>query len=204
RKYIADDALGAFVVSGDQHRRLALAELRLDEVLVADRVERLDHPRLGQRMLDALAERVLAGDRELRREPAREIERIRCVNHDFAAEVGWAGGVDRVLAGVAEHRQNEQFPVRGRLGERAGFDATAIAGEPVTQLGLVRVARSDHHSVVTTRKPGRQTPTHLVSSEHTNRARNASTISHAASSLDAVLAIMPIQCGSPTITPGPG
>ena len=81
---VADDALGVLVVSGDQHRRLALGEARVDEVRVADRVERLDDPRVGQRALNALAERVLAGDRELRRESAGEVERVHGVDHDLA------------------------------------------------------------------------------------------------------------------------
>src|SRR2546429_7935252 len=144
RQYIADDALGAFVVSGDQHRRLTLAEARLDEVLVADRVERLDHPRLGQCMLDALAERVLARDRKLRWEAAREIERIRGVNHDFAAEVGWAGGVDRVLAAVAEHRPHRgqvRFEVTGRSRRPLPPLPRAALLPPVRAVGPTRSAR---------------------------------------------------------------
>src|SRR5437660_8228896 len=61
---VADRPLGVIVVSGDQHRGPAVAEARVDEVGVADRVERLDHPGVGQRALDAFTERVLAADRE--------------------------------------------------------------------------------------------------------------------------------------------
>src|SRR5262245_2444647 len=76
-------------------------------------------------MLDTLVERVVARDRELRREAAGEIERIGRIYHDFATEVGRAGGGDRLLGSVTKHG--------------ADFDARTIAREPITELGLARV-----------------------------------------------------------------
>ena len=81
-----------------------------------------------------------------------------------------AGVGDRLLGGIAQHRQDEQLAVRGGLGERAGFDAGSIAGQPFAQLGLARVARADHHVVAATGEPGRQAPPDLAASQHANPA----------------------------------
>jgi hypothetical protein len=98
----ANCAFGRLVISSDQHGWLALAEPWLDEIGVADRVERLDHFGVGQRALDALTERVLARDRELWREAVGEIERVHGVDDDLAAEVVRAGVGDHLLRGTAE------------------------------------------------------------------------------------------------------
>jgi len=107
RQDIGHSAFGRLVISSDQHCWLALAEPWLDEVGVADRVERLDHFGVGQRALDALTERVLARDRELRREAAGEIERVHGVDDDLAAEVVRASVGDHLLRGTAEDGQDE-------------------------------------------------------------------------------------------------
>ena len=56
------DGLPTMLIAGNEHRRHPVREARIHEVLVADRVERLDHLGVGKCSLDALAERVLAGD----------------------------------------------------------------------------------------------------------------------------------------------
>ena len=61
-------------------------------------------------------------------------------------------------------------PCAAACGERAGFDAGSIAGQPFAQLGLARVARADHHVVAATAEPGCQAPPNLAASQHANPA----------------------------------
>jgi len=161
---IGDGALGVGVVSGDQHRRPTLAEAGIDEIRVADDVERLHDLRFGKRALDALAERVLAADRELGREAARKVERVHRVDHHLAGEALRPGVGDYLLGGVAQDREDHELAHRGRLCERARVDARAFAGEPFAQLGLVGVARPDPHLVAASAEPRCQAlPDHACS-----------------------------------------
>src|SRR5215212_1862554 len=100
-QHIGHTAFGGLVISSDRHRWLALAEPRLDEVGVADRVKRLDHFGVGQRALDAFTERILARGRELGRKAAGEVEWVHGVDDD---EVVRAGVGTRLLRGIAQHR----------------------------------------------------------------------------------------------------
>ena len=163
---VADGALGVLVVAGDQHRRRAGGEARINEVGAADRVERLDHLGAGQGALHALPERVISADRERGRKPGGEIEWVHRVDHDLAAEVVDSGVGDHLLGDIPQQRQYQHLAVRGGLGEGPGFDAGAIARQPLAKLGFAGVTRADHHVVSATVEPARQTLPNLAGTQH--------------------------------------
>jgi hypothetical protein len=80
--------------------RNALELAELDHHVDIDRIERFDHFYVGEGALDALAERVVVADEQCRRHALREVERVGDVDEDLAAQVGGAGGVQRVERSV--------------------------------------------------------------------------------------------------------
>ena len=165
RSELADLPARLLVVAGDEHRRVAVAHRRgVDHHRGRDRVEALHHPRLGERALDLLRQRVGVLHAQGRREALGEVQRVGDVEDHLAGEVVRAHLTECGQAGLAVGHVHHEVRIGGHHPERReGY----VEAEPLLpRARRVGVAGADDHVVSGSLEALRQGPSGVAGADH--------------------------------------